>query len=85
MLLPPTLDEVKLQAAKMGLPDREAQKFWHYFETTGWRVGKAHHRMVSFVSALANWKLTWEERNRGVNGVPISTNWDKLEREIDRL
>lgn len=85
MLLPPTMEEVKLQAAKIGLPDREAQKFFNYYESIGWRVGRAGHRMASFTHAMAGWKLNWEERNRGVNGVPISTNWDKLEREIDRL
>lgn len=85
MLLPPTLEEVKLQAAKTGLPEREAQKFFNYYESIGWRVGRAGHRMVSFTNALAGWKLNWEERNRGANGVQRTTDWDRMQREVDRL
>ena len=52
---PPTLDEVKLQAAKIGLPDNEAEKFFHYYESNGWRVGR--NPMRSWSAALTNWKL----------------------------
>jgi len=52
---PPTLDELKLQAAKIGLPDNEAEKFFNYYESNGWRVGK--NPMRSWSAALTNWKL----------------------------
>lgn len=60
MLIPPTLSEVEAAARDIGLPTREAQKFFHYFESNGWKVGKT--RMVNFRSALAGWKLRYEER-----------------------
>lgn len=78
MLLKPSLEEVRLQAAKIGLPDMEAQKFWNYYESIGWRVGVAKNRMVSFSHALAGWKLKWQERN-GQGGAPKAlTGADKL-------
>ena len=61
MMITPSLAEVKLAAAKAGLPEREAEKFWNYYESIGWRVGKC--RMVSFANAIAGWKLRWEERS----------------------
>jgi len=48
-----------MQAAKIGLPQREAQKFFNYYESKGWMVGK--NRMQIWRSAMANWKLKWEE------------------------
>lgn len=80
MLIAPTLEEVKLAAAKMALPDHEAQKFFHYYQSNGWRVGKV--RMVSFQNALAGWKLRWEER-QPQNAEGAKRHW--AERELDRL
>lgn len=51
----PTLDEVKLLAAKCGLSDLEAQKCFHYYESNGWKVGK--NPMRSLASAVAGWRL----------------------------
>lgn len=81
MLLTPTLPEVQLAAAKIGLPDLEAQKFYHYYSSNGWRVGRV--KMVSFANALAGWKLRWQERQGGagavspvmINGKPAPKDW----------
>jgi hypothetical protein len=51
----PTPEMCKLQAAKAGLPESEALRFWNYYESNGWRVGK--NPMRSWPSAMANWKL----------------------------
>lgn len=50
----PSVAEVKLQSAKVGLPDLEAEKFWNYYESNGWRVGR--NPMRSWTHALVNWK-----------------------------
>ncbi|MDE2103532.1 MAG: hypothetical protein KGL39_40200 [Patescibacteria group bacterium] len=50
----PSLDQVKLQCAKMGLSEIEAEKFFNYYESNGWRVGR--NPMKSWVHALTNWK-----------------------------
>lgn len=57
----PKLDEVKLQAAKLGLPSGEAEKFFNYYESNGWRVGR--NPMKSWTAALVNWRKNWEERH----------------------
>ena len=67
LLLPPTLDEVKRAAAAIDLPEREAIRFFNFYDSKGWLVGC--NRMVSFTGALANWKMSWEDRG-GANGKP---------------
>lgn len=66
ILLPPTLDEVKRAAITIDLPEREAIRFFNFYDSKGWMIGK--NRMVSFVGALSNWKLTWEDRGGGNGG-----------------
>jgi len=51
---PPSIDQVKLHAAKIGLAEIEAQKFFNYYESNGWRVGR--NPMKSWPASLAKWK-----------------------------
>jgi hypothetical protein len=57
---PPTPEEVKLQCQKIALPESEGEAFANFYASKGWKVGKV--QMVSWVSALSNWKKSWEER-----------------------
>lgn len=90
MLLTPSEEEVLLQAAKIGLPEREARKFFNYYESNGWKVGRV--KMVSFTNALAGWKLRYEERV-GVAGQTASSEQQSatgiravlLGKELDRV
>jgi uncharacterized protein YdaU (DUF1376 family) len=50
----PSIEEIKLQTAKVGLSDAEADKFFNYYESNGWRVGR--NPMKSWPHALTNWK-----------------------------
>lgn len=56
---PPTLEEVKARAVEIRLPVREAEKFWNHWDAKGWMMGKV--KMKKWRSALATWKLRWEE------------------------
>ena len=56
----PDLEQIKLDFAKRGLPMSEAERFWNYYESNGWRVGK--NPMRSWVGAAANWKKNYDER-----------------------
>jgi len=56
----PSLEEIKLHFAKSGLPESEAEKFFNYYESNGWRVGK--NPMKSWHGAAGNWKKNFEER-----------------------
>jgi len=79
---PPTMDEVKLVAQKCGLPELEAEKFWHFYESKGWKVGK--NRMKSLGSAVAGWKLRWsaqdqkKSRNDGTLNSERVTQYDGI-------
>lgn len=55
----PSQDEVKLHFSKSGLPMSEAEKFFHYYESNGWHVGK--NPMKSWTAAASNWKKNYEE------------------------
>jgi hypothetical protein len=63
---PPTPEEAKEHAQSIGLPERESQKFYDYFASNGWLVGKARTPMQSWQAALRNWKRNWED-NGGPN------------------
>lgn len=51
---PPTLEEVKLQAAKIGISDAEAEKFLNYWEARKWE-GK-NGKIKSWTHAMTTWK-----------------------------
>lgn len=59
--LKPTLDAVKLESAKAGLPEIEAENFFHFYESKGWKVGKV--AMKNWHAALAGWRNRWKERH----------------------
>lgn len=50
----PSIEEIRLQAAKIGLPDGEVDNFWNHYESNGWKVGR--NAMKSWTHALTNWK-----------------------------
>ena len=64
----PNMEEIKLHFSKIGLPMFEAEKFFNYYESNGWKVGK--NPMKSWPAAAANWKRHWEENGRP--GIKIS-------------
>jgi hypothetical protein len=67
----PTLEEVKLTAAKIGLPDSEASHFLNFYESKGWFVGR--NPMKSWSHALSNWKVNYESRKyERSNGKPAT-------------
>jgi hypothetical protein len=51
----PTIEEVKLQATEVGLSEHEAEKFYAYYESNGWHVGR--NPMKKWHAAMTNWKL----------------------------
>lgn len=68
----PTLEQVKLQCAKIGLPETEAEGFINYYESNGWKVGR--NAMQSWTHALSNWKKNWHEKNTGTNQKRVDRN-----------
>jgi hypothetical protein len=68
LLIHPTIEEVTREAQKIDLPDTEAKKFWLFYDSKGWKVGKSP--MVSWLSALAGWRIRWMERTGHHSGNP---------------
>lgn len=60
---PPTLEQCKAASVKAGMPEGEGERFFNYYESNGWRVGR--NPMKSANGAMANWKKNWEERGAG--------------------
>lgn len=75
MLVKPTLEEVLHQSKALGppgLPVDEAQAFFYYYESNGWRVGK--NPMKCWKSALAGWRVRWLQRQKQRLSEKISQN-----------
>ena len=49
----PTVEELTAEAKKIGLPITEVDKFWNYYESNGWMVGK--NRMQSWSATMKRW------------------------------
>jgi hypothetical protein len=73
----PTMEEVNLAAAKIGLSKLETNKFFSYYEANGWRVGK--NPMKNWSHALSGWKMRSKEyggsQNSGGSGKPNPRNF----------
>ena len=65
----PDVNEVRLQAAKVGLPEGEAERFMAYFDSNGWKVGR--NPMRSWRGALTTWRMNWEERRNGTRSLNL--------------
>ena len=65
---PPTLEEVKDYEAQKGYTF-SAEKFWGYYESNGWRVGK--NPMKSWHGACVTWQGKQNEEN---NNLKINQN-----------
>lgn len=61
----PSIEEVRLDALKRGLPEVEADKFFYYYDSKNWFVGKSP--MKNWHSALAHWTLVWNERHQTIS------------------
>lgn len=62
----PTIEEVVQhnRAQRDPLPTDQVYRFYNYYESNGWKVGK--NPMRNWKAALANWKRNYEERNPGL-------------------
>jgi hypothetical protein len=69
---PPTIEEVKLQAAKIMLPADQAEVFWNFYESKGWKVGKT--QMKKWTCALTNWRIRWETERKNGSHRPNNSN-----------
>jgi len=57
----PSTPEMELQASKIGLPPTEIDRFFNYYESNGWRVGR--NPMKCWKAAMQNWKIHYDQIN----------------------
>lgn len=50
---PPTIQQVKEFAKQSGHPDFDAEEWWYFYDSKGWKVGK--NTMVRWRSAVKLW------------------------------
>lgn len=60
LMIHPTLEEVKREATVIKLPTFEAEEFFFYYQSNGWKVGK--NPMKCWKSALQGWRIRWLKR-----------------------
>ena len=81
--VPPTLEEVKDYETQKGYTF-SAEKFWGYYESNGWRVGK--NPMKSWHGACVTWQGKQNEEqinlnNNGINSQRPESRFERRERE----
>ena len=57
----PTLSEVRARASQIGLPDTEAENFFHHYEAINW-VSGAGIPVTNWQSKLIGWRTEWQTR-----------------------
>lgn len=86
---PPSIEEILFECNKVGLPEREGERMFAYYDSCGWTIGKHRKPVVSWRGCLRTWKLNWED-NRQVASKPSASvesmlNQKHLARVEDRL
>lgn len=78
---PPTLEQLVLHCAKLGLPEGEAAKFIAHHEARGWMLGRM--KMKNWQAALVTWRGLWQERQAG----KVSPNVELImrQKELERV
>ncbi len=76
----PTIEEIKLLFSKSGGTDLQAEKFWNFYDSKGWLVGKS--KMKRPGSAVAGWIIRDKENAKAIKDDPPSD--DDLLREAMR-
>lgn len=88
MLIKPTIHECMGKAVSLGMPESEGRKFFHYYQSQGWKVGK--NPMINFNSAMAGWLERWlaggdKDRPKEMSGADKMIARDEYDRVIARM
>ena len=78
---PPTLEEIKDYEAQKGYTF-SAEKFWGYYESNGWRVGK--NPMKSWHGACVTWQGKQNEESNNLNLNSNGINTQRPESRFER-
>jgi hypothetical protein len=73
---PPNLEEITSYFREKSALEIEAQKFFNYFESNGWKIG-GRSPMKKWKAAANNWILNAEKYNPKVQQSNLHLNQDK--------
>lgn len=80
---PPDIAEVKAYFAEKGGTNAQAERFFTYYESNGWRVGK--NPMKKWKAAASGWISRDKEQMSGYNRKPTETVDDQLARVLAKM
>lgn len=80
---PPDIAEVKAYFAEKGGTNAQAERFFTYYESNGWRVGK--NPMKKWKAAASGWISRDKEQASGYNRKPTETVDDQLARVLAKM
>ena len=80
---PPDIAEVKAYFAEKGGTNAQAERFFTYYESNGWRVGK--NPMKKWKAAASGWISRDREQASGYNRKPAETVDDQLARVLAKM
>ena len=82
-LHPPDMAEVKAYFAEKGGTNAQAERFFTYYESNGWRVGK--NPMKKWKAAASGWISRDRDQASGYNRKPTETVDDQLARVLAKM
>ena len=80
---PPDMEEVKAYFAEKGGTNAQAERFFTYYESNGWRVGK--NPMKKWKAAALGWISRDKDQASGYNRKPTETVDDQLARVLAKM
>lgn len=80
---PPDIAEVKAYFAEKGGTNAQAERFFSYYESNGWRVGK--NPMKKWKAAASGWISRDRDQGSGYNRKPTETVDDQLARVLAKM
>lgn len=80
---PPDMAEVKAYFAEKGGTNAQAERFFTYYESNGWRVGK--NPMKKWKAAASGWISRDRDQASGYNRKPTETVDDQLARVLGNM
>ena len=80
---PPDMAEVKAYFAEKGGTNAQAERFFTYYESNGWRVGK--NQMKKWKAAASGWISRDRDQASGYNRKPTETVDDQLARVLAKM
>lgn len=73
---PPTLEQAIAFGVEIGLPSRECEKWYFWFDSKNWMVGR--NKMARWKSAMQTWRIRWQDDTGNIPPQMVSSIATKL-------